>query len=286
VLKWRAILAIGLIGLTNVIKALQCKLRAIAKVLLSLDTAGRNVTVFPDDIFVVSYPKSGNTWTRFLIANLMYENQFIGFHNIEEKLPDIYRCADSDLLRLKSPRILKSHEYFDPRYKKVIYIVRDPRDVLISYYHHQIKFGKLPEGHPLEEYSARFQAGEVDRFGTWGENVGSWMGARDAGDNFLVLRYEDLLNNSQKELRNIASFLKFERSDEAIRLAVSMSSADNMRLLEQQQAMTWKVTKKSRRDKTFVRVAKAGGWRDNLPEGIALSIRQRWGGWMDRFDYK
>lgn len=261
-------------------------LKNIARILFSRDTAGRNVTVLPDDVFIVSYPKSGNTWTRFLIANFVYENQFIGFHNIDEKLPDIYRNMDSDLLSLQNPRILKSHEYFDPRYGKVVYIVRDPRDVLISYYHHHIKFRKLPDGHQLEEFSSRFLTGKIDRFGSWGENVGSWMGARNASNDFLLLRYEDMLLDTHQALRRIASFLTLEASDERIQRAVSMSTAENMRRIEQQQSGQWEEARKSRLDKSFVRVAKSGNWQEDLPGNVVHTIRQKWGGLMDQFGYK
>ena len=72
---------------------------------------GRYLTVLPDDIFIVSYPKSGNTWMRFLIGNLLFQDEPITFSNIELKVPDIYRNNNRKLLKISSPRILKSHEY-------------------------------------------------------------------------------------------------------------------------------------------------------------------------------
>jgi hypothetical protein len=46
-----------------------------AKYIPGKDLAGRNLTVFPDDTFIVSYPRSGNTWTRFWIANLLHPEE-------------------------------------------------------------------------------------------------------------------------------------------------------------------------------------------------------------------
>src|SRR5437868_10954354 len=97
--------------------------------------AGRNVFVFPDDVFIVSFPRSGNTWTRFLVGNLISQNEPISFVNVESRIPDIYLHSQESLCRMSRPRVLKSHEPFDPRYKKVIYVVRDPRDVAVSRYH-------------------------------------------------------------------------------------------------------------------------------------------------------
>src|SRR5437016_13287787 len=114
-------------------------LGAVWKVLTGSQPAGRNLTVFDDDVFIVSYPRSGNTWTRFLIGNLLYQDDPVTFSNIERRIPEIYFNPDHVLRRLSRPRILKSHECFQPRYKRIIYIVRDPRDVCVSIcYHHVI----------------------------------------------------------------------------------------------------------------------------------------------------
>ena len=58
------------------------------KGLFGLNRGGRNFPVFPDDTFLVSYPRSGNTWTRFLIANLISHDEPVTFANIEKKIPD------------------------------------------------------------------------------------------------------------------------------------------------------------------------------------------------------
>src|SRR5207249_5512725 len=129
--------------------------------------AGRNLTVFGDDVFLVSYPRSGNTWTRFLIANLAHPNEPTNFANIESRIPEIYLFPDRVLLNLPRPRILKSHECFDPRYKRTIYIVRDPRDVAVSYYYYAIKRKRIEEGYPLDDFVPRFIAAEFDIAWNW-----------------------------------------------------------------------------------------------------------------------
>ena len=64
------------------------RLVAGGKQFFGLHCPGRNLRVFPDDVFLVSYPKSGNTWTRFLIANLIYPEKHPDFANINVLVPD------------------------------------------------------------------------------------------------------------------------------------------------------------------------------------------------------
>ncbi len=99
-----------------------------------LHRPGRSFLILPDDVFLVSFPKSGNTWARFLLANLTRPEQPATFANIHLLIPDPSWTTKKELDRLPRPRIIKSHECFDPRYRRVIYIVRDPRDVAVSQY--------------------------------------------------------------------------------------------------------------------------------------------------------
>jgi hypothetical protein len=71
-----------------------------------LDRAGNRFTVYDDDTFLVSYPKSGNTWVRFLLANLLYPNQAVGFANINRLLPAPGVSSRRFLKSLPRPRIL------------------------------------------------------------------------------------------------------------------------------------------------------------------------------------
>ncbi|MEL6581985.1 MAG: hypothetical protein AAFQ14_19735, partial [Cyanobacteria bacterium J06621_12] len=66
---------------------------------------GRKLTVFPDDLFLVSHPKSGNTWIRFLICNLIYPELDITFTNINNMIPDIYLTSNRELQQVPRPRI-------------------------------------------------------------------------------------------------------------------------------------------------------------------------------------
>ena len=87
--------------------------------------ADRQFTVLEDDRFLISYPKSGNTWLRFLLANLLCpDGQQVRLANLDQHVPDVYRHTDEELLARDRPRFMKTHEYLDPRYRRLVYVAR------------------------------------------------------------------------------------------------------------------------------------------------------------------
>ena len=251
---------------------------------------GRKLTVFPDDVFLVSYPKSGSTWIRFLIANLLYPNTDITFTNIQNIIPDIYLTSDRQLLQLPRPRIVKSHEYFDPRYKKVILIVRNPQDITLSSYFHFLKYGLITNKTSLEEFGINFLTGkyhfvgESNLLGSWAENTGSWLGSKQEDANFLLLRYEDFQTNPVEQLSKIANFLACKSSESNINNAIKNSSIQRMRKLEQQQTNVWP-TKYTKQNIAFVRSAVCGEGSDKLPQTVLDQIEHCWGQIMNQLGY-
>lgn len=257
------------------------------KHLFGLHHPGRNLKVYPDDVFIVSYPKSGNTWTRFLIANLIYPEKNPDFSNINALLPDPEAVTKRELERTARPRFIKSHQYFDPRFQKVIYIVRDPRDVVLSEYYFDIKRQAIAEDFPLPQFVSRFVRGEINHpHGTWGENAATWFYTRNGDPRFLLVKYEDLQSRAMEEMGKIANFLGVPADQERLAFAIEQSSAKRMRELEQKQAHLWSSTRETRKDMPFVRSAKAGGWRAELPEASVAEIESAWGGLMREMGYE
>jgi Sulfotransferase domain len=256
------------------------------KYLLGKDIAGRYFSSFPDDTFIVSFPRSGNTWTRFLIGNLIHPSGPITFLNVERVIPDTNALSKRYLKHIPRPRILKSHEYFDPRYKKVIYIVRDPRDVALSHYNWQRKRREIDDQYPLERYISRFIVGEIAGWGSWGEHVLSWLATRYNSSDFLLLRYEAMLAEPTRELGKVATFLGIEATQETVATAVERSSADNMRKMEKTQGGKWVATKGRRQDIPFVGKAKHGGWQSLLTERSVEEIESAWGPLMKTLGYE
>lgn len=266
------------------------RLIAGGKRVFGLHSPAHNLRVFPDDVFFVSYPKSGNTWVRFLIANLVYPEKNPDFSNIDALLPDPEGMSKRNLEQVPRPRILKSHLAFQPRFRNVIYVVRDPRDVVLSSYHFDIKRRAIPEGYSLQEFVARFLAGDLNehnpRYGTWRENVASWFYARRDDPRFLLVRYESLQSRSLEEVRRIAEFLGIQADTERLGRAIEQSSAKRMRELEKTQGHLWKSTRDTQQEKPFVRSAKAGGWKSDLPHDCVAEIESKWGDLMRDMQYE
>src|ERR1700733_2124077 len=247
----------------------------------------REITFFDDDTFLTSYPRSGNTGTHFLLSNIVPPNEPFTFLNVERLVPDMYKTADWSLRRLPRPRVLKSHECFDARYRSVIYIVRDPRDVAISNYHWEMKLRSIPEGCPIEEFVPHWMEGKYwRRIGSWADHVNSWMATRQGQDSFLLMRYEDLQQNQQRELARVARFMGLEPDPKRIEQAIERSSAANMRKMEETQGKKWVATFHTRSDKPFVRKASSGGWRAVLPEKTVTYMEDHWGPIMKELGYK
>ena len=173
------------------------------------------------------------------------------------------------------------------RYKRVLYIVRDPRDVATSMYHYSVKRRNIPDTYSIEQFVPRFMKGEfLEDRGTWGEHVSSWQATRQHKVGFTLLRYEDILADPGRELSRVARLLEVDTTPEAVARAVELSSAARMRRLEDQQAQFWKLTKDTRQDKPFIRVARSGTWRSELPSKSVQQIESEWGDIMRDLGYE
>src|SRR6202043_2959206 len=171
-----------------------------------------------------------------------------------------------------------------------IYMVRDPRDVAVSFYFYNLKVRVIPNGYPMDEFVSRFVAANVvpyaDRVGCWQDHVLSWVRLREGAPGFRLIRYEDLLVDPAKELMKLAPMLGIDPTPARIERAIALSSASSMRSLEKKQSRQWGTTKNSRQDIPFVREAKAGGWRTRLSGSAVRTIEQAWGTTMKALGYE
>lgn len=263
------------------------RLESAIRVLIDKDKpAARNLAVLPNDTFIVSYPKSGNTWVRFLLANLIWSDSITDFLNIEQRIPDIYKHSVLNLELISKPRYLKSHEYFDPRYPQVLYIVRDPRSILVSYYNYEMRWRtRFKPETSYYDFTKLFLSGQLNCFGSWQENVLSWLRLRgNDHQRFCLIRYEDLKVDSLSTLQTISSFLKLKISESQLKLAIKNSSFQSMRNLENK-AQHWEQGVNNQTI-PFIRKGSTSEWQQVLDAKTIKLIQNECGELMQELDYE
>jgi len=195
-------------------------------------------------IWIASYPKSGNTWVRFLVCNLVFGVQDSAAE-LNRLAPDIHELGAVPALP-EQPVLMKTHFpstaalALGAETAGAIYVVRNPGDVMLSNYHYSRRRGDetAHEAAAFERYVGQFLAARGDprwialHMGTWDDHVRGWLQVRHAFP-VLPLRYEDLLADPQRGAAQICSFLGLTRSDEALALAVRGASFQRMREIEE-----------------------------------------------------
>ena len=235
--------------------------------------AYRHARVSSRDAFLVSYPKSGNTWLKFMLAYLLSGRE-ADFDNDSTVIAEVGSHRGAPRVLSGGGRLIKSHEpYSGPQrrvYRKAVYLARDGRDVAVSYYYTLIRRG-LYSG-DFGPFLRLFLDGRVDGYGPWHEHVESWLSRPlQQGTALLVVRYEDLLSEPVRELSAVMEFLGTPVTRERAEEAVHTYSAERMRERERFSRFH---EKKKRRDIMFVRAAASGDWvRTFTPEDEKLFAR-------------
>jgi hypothetical protein len=183
----------------------------------------------PDDIFVVSYPKSGTTLMQMMVYQLATRGE-MDFPHITIVSPwfemELIRNRPRGL-EVPSPRILKSHlrYWMLPKVGRFIYMLRDPRDVALSAYHHHV----LMTGEKLrpERFVHRFILGR-SAFSSWYKHVASWWPHRN-DPNVLILRYEEVVADLEGTARRVAAFCGIEVREEDLPKILEHCSLDFMK---------------------------------------------------------
>ncbi|MEN8263810.1 MAG: sulfotransferase domain-containing protein [Nitrospirota bacterium] len=221
---------------------------------------GDEIEIFPDDVFLVSYPKSGNTWVRFLVGNYITDCK-VDFINSHLILPDVH-FNPQDCAKISSrPRFIKSHKSFISTYPKVVYIVRDGRDVAVSYYFYQIKIGNFDPNIPFSIFLEKFLEKGFNDFGSWSEHVQSWIDKK----NIILITYEDLLDDAEKQLEKILLFSNVEVDKNRISRAVKSSSFNHMQKLEvKQHDSSPPLMNVKNKEIQFMRKGRSGDWKSHF----------------------
>lgn len=214
----------------------------------------------PEDVFIVGFPKSGNTLMQHIITHLVYGlNSEVTVSIPLLFVPDIY--ASTHYFRFNEVCYFKSHERPQPNYKKVIYLVRDGREALLSYYHMMKNMGKEIS---LED----LYHGKIDIYGgQWHEHLAEWE-KNPYNAEILFVKYEDLITNKMSVLNQLCSFLNITRTSAELNEVIKLTSFEFMKTVEQKE--DWQKIKIniSFTKGNFVRKGAIDSYKEEIPKEL------------------
>lgn len=196
------------------------------------------------DVFVVTYPKSGTIWMQQILLLLEFKGDVDSIRRSISKegtfsngdlVPWIETCGKiQEFVSAESPRYRVSHLPYHlmpkalmQRRGKVIYVARNPKDVLVSYYFFHKFVPVLETPKSFDDFYDKFMRGEVVG-GNWFEHVKTWLLHKD-DLNMLFITYEEMIQDLQSVVERIAQFLGADLTQDQLNNVVKHSTFKNMR---------------------------------------------------------
>ncbi|EHA8586863.1 Flavonol 3-sulfotransferase [Cocos nucifera] len=210
----------------------------------------------PDDLFLVSFPKSGTTWLKALTFAIMTRKQYtlarhpllsLNPHDCVAHMDELFAtCQASKLETLPSPRILATHMPYSwlpdsvaiSSGCKIIYICRDPKDALISYWHfsQQSSSSEVKQNSLMEAFEnfceGRFPFGPI-----WDHVLECWRERLRRPEKVLFVKYEEMLEEPVANVKTLAEFVgcpfsEEEEKGQMVEEIIRLCSFENMKSLE------------------------------------------------------
>ncbi|XP_026330043.1 estrogen sulfotransferase-like [Hyposmocoma kahamanoa] len=272
-----------------------------------------NFQLRPDDTFVITYPRSGTTWTQelvWLVANdldyakakenvLIERFPYLEFSTIVshesikrhvkeykhdkqmvEESKEMCKPHYADFTKLPSPRFFKSHmpiSLLPPSLLdtcKVVFVARDPRDVAVSFYHLCRLFKLIGYSGDLKTFWNYFIKGLV-HFTPYFEVIKEAWANRNH-PNMLFLFYEELSKDLPATIRRVCQFLGKQYSEDQIAKLCEHLHIDNFKINASVNEDVFKAVKfADEKEEPFIRRGKVGGWRDYFDEEMTAQA-ERW----------
>lgn len=234
-----------------------------------LDLIEKEFVAKDDDVFVVTYPRSGTTWTEQMVHLLVNKGQQ-GEQRLTDAVPWVETLPHRPngmtkfLETMPQRRLFTSHlpyslmPHIGNTTAKIVYVARNPKDVAIStYFHNQSKAGY--EG-SWDEHFQLFLYEDVG-FGPYFDHVLPWWQASQKDKNILFLKYEDMKHDHAGNIAKLASFLDIRADSQLIETVVRLSSFQSMTSNETTN-FDW-IPQKADKPKHF-RKGDIGDWRNHF----------------------
>ncbi|XP_030053663.1 3-beta-hydroxysteroid sulfotransferase isoform X2 [Microcaecilia unicolor] len=194
--------------------------------------------VLDDDVFNVTYPKSGTSWMIEILSLIRSDGDPHWSRTVPnwDRMPWLEVKETQEKLKtgLQSPRFFTSHlpfylfpKSFSRSQAKVIYTIRHPKDELVSLYHFSQMNMYLEVPESFEQELQDFLKGDLI-YGSWFNHVLGWTGEKDRA-NLLIMTYEELLKDLRGCVVRICNFLGKELDEAAIDKVVENATFKNMK---------------------------------------------------------
>jgi estrone sulfotransferase len=190
----------------------------------------RQQQIRPDDAYLISYPRSGSTWLRYILAQIHPDFPLAAAPSIDHVIPAVAAHAKGGY------RLIKSHDLYTPLFPRVVYLLRDGRAATRSSYDYArgdrpdapgafLRYLRSPTGSQEDYYALRAQWPS-----RWHEHVESWL--RPSSTPILLVRYERMRQDPMPEVLRVLDFLGWPVPTEAVEAAVENASIERMRAVE------------------------------------------------------
>jgi hypothetical protein len=211
-----------------------------------------------EDIYIVGYPRSGNTWMQNILVGIVFglDSQYTPDSIVQELIPDIH--YKQYYRRYITPMYFKSHNLPEPKYRRVIYLIRDGRDAMVSYYHYL----KIING----EAKLLDMINNQNLFPSqWHTHVSAWTTNHFHAD-ILVIRFEDMIMNPIIQLNRICDFIGINRTQYF--LTDLSNTTTFLKMREKEIETGWDQSRNWPKDKHFIRRGVIGSHKDEMPENV------------------
>ncbi|XP_006868144.1 PREDICTED: bile salt sulfotransferase-like [Chrysochloris asiatica] len=189
------------------------------------------------DVINLTYPKSGSHWIKEILSLIHSKGDpsWVQSVAIWDRSPWLETKEGYENVKIqKDPRMYSSHlpiqffprSFFNSK-AKAIYVMRNPRDILISsfYFNKALTFAKDPES--FEQYFEWFIQGNV-MFGSWFDHIQGWLSMKGK-ENFLIISYEELQQDTRANVERICQFLDKKLSPEELNSVLKNISFEAMK---------------------------------------------------------
>jgi hypothetical protein len=212
-----------------------------------------------DDRYLFAYPRSGSTWLRTILANLIDPATQSNPDRFNALIPGVSIRNARRINQLPSPRLIKSHSPFPGRVPRAVYLVRDGRDVLVSLFHYRITRASHGDAVDMGEFCRRYLRGDLGPM--WHENVLSWLerGAAVLGSGLRVVRFEQLKADPIATVTEVAGFLGIPAPAGRVAAAVDQARLEVVRDIERA-----RVGREVDSGQSFYGRGSSGHWRQAL----------------------